>query len=202
MKGKLTWTILFGILALTSGTIVGTSLAEFNNAANTKFNENPAKLKEIIVDHPVHKKITNKNAVDIAAAKTTVDRMLKAWNKSDWKTVRSMVFHTIPLDLPEDWFINRPGKPVSYKIGTPYVVKKWTTPERGFVLDKQNSIGIGRMYTMEFDEAVSVPVTIDNNPSPTLLHVVQDPADGIWKVAFSKLNGFELFDHPSDLTHP
>lgn len=195
--------LLTACFAMAGGILAGKSLAQPEHPpAHFGNNFNPAKFENIKVGQPIRKKIQKGGETNLNAAVSAVNQMLKAWNRGDWAKVRQTVYNTNPVELPQDWFIKRPGAPVSYRLGTPYVLKNWTTPERGFIFEKQNGVGIGQMFALEFEEAVSVPVTIGNNPSPVLLHVIQDPENGLWKVAYSKLNGFELFDRPEELNRP
>jgi len=125
--------------------------------------------------------------------------MLSAWNDKNWNKVQSMVYNTVPVEMPSNWFEQKSAgsnfAKLSYTIGKPYIIDNWTTPKKSFITDLEKNIS--QEYSIRFSQAVTVPVTFVGDDHITHYHVVN--VNGEWKIAYSRLNGFEIWDNASDL---
>lgn len=137
---------------------------------------------------------------DMHQATHVVEETIKARGKQDPRKVESLVYNTLPVPYPDNWFEKQSSKwsVPSYEIGIPYVLQNWTTAPDMITHDRSAKDETIHQYNTVFSHAITVPVTIGEESTPTLFHCVRDSA-GKWKVAYNFLHGFEIFDHPEDI---
>jgi hypothetical protein len=196
-------TILVSIVLV--GSCGGIALAGTQNGKRITSNRQAAQhptggVKEI---PPTFQHVNQSKPAQLRQAAEAVDQLLTAWNKKDWTTVGSLVYNTLPVPIPDNWFARRdqanPGTPpTTFTLGTPYLISNWTTPTRNFIVDQANNVGQANHEV--FDWSVAVPVKFQGLSGNVVYHCVQDDS-GKWKVAYSFLNGFEVFDSPQNLAN-